>query len=278
MVPQDPSQRAGLRTGGPIRGIFNNPRGATILPVMLRTIALLLAAAGSLALAAPVCAQTSPATPGKTELDQAIEDVERGRLDAAKARFEKLANAGDAVAQFYLGDLIVHYAASAHKAEGLIWLDLSAKAGVPNAMNALGVIFSDGKIVPKDENKAQAMFMQAASLGFLEAYNNLGLRSAQGIGRPADAFDAMEWFRLAAEQGFAEAQQNLGIMIVNSGEAARDPKKAAEAYMWLTLAGRQGDLEAQAARSRFMQAMKPAEIAEGDRLVQAWRKVEKKKP
>ena len=243
-------------------------------------MAFLLAAALGLVLGlgdAPALAQTAAPQPKKSELDLAIEDVERGRLDVAKTRFEKLANTGDAVAQFYLGDLLVRYAAGAHKAEGLVWLDLSAKAGVPNAMNALGVVFSDGKIVQKDEAKAQQWFMQAASLGFLEAYNNLGLRSAQCICRPADPFDAIEWFKLAAEQGYAEAQQNLGIMIVNTGQAAKDPKKASEAYMWLTLAGRQGDVEAQAARARFMQTMTPAQIAEGDRMVSAWKPVVKKK-
>ncbi len=243
---------------------------------MIRMAILLLSALG-LVLADPAYAQRAPAPAAKSDLDQAIDDVEGGRLDAARARFEKLANAGNSVAQFYLGDLMVRYAAGTHKLEGIVWLDLSAKAGVPNAMNALGVIFSDGKVVPKDETKAQQFFMQAASLGFVEAYNNLGLRSAQGIGRPADPFDAIEWFKLAAEQGYAEAQQNLGIMIVNSGQAAKDPKKASEAYMWLTLSGRQGDIEAQAARSRFMQTMKPAEIAEGDRMAAAWKPVAKKK-
>jgi len=247
------------------------------MDAMKRKAFLFIPLAGLLLLAAPAWVMAQQPRAQKSELEQAIEDVERGRLDAAKARFEKLANAGDAVAQFYLGDLIVRYAAGAHKAEGLAWLDLSAKAGVPNAMNALGVIFSDGNVVAKDEAKAQQHFMQAASLGFVEAYNNLGLRSAKGIGRPPDPIDAIEWFKLAAEQGYAEAQQNLGIMIVNIGQAQQDPKKAAEAYMWLTLAGRQGDLEAQAARAKLMQAMKPAEIAEGDRMVQAWRKVEKKK-
>lgn len=243
---------------------------------MIRMAVLLLLALGTV-LADPAYAQRNAGPAAKSELDRAIEDVEVGRLDAAKSRFEKLANAGDAVAQFYLGDLIVRYAAGEHKLEGMVWLDMAAKAGVPNAMNALGVIFSDGKVVPKDESKSQQFFMQAASLGFLEAYNNLGLRSAQGIGRPADPFDAIEWFKLAAEQGYAEAQQNLGIMIVNSGQAGKDPKKAAEAYMWLTLAGRQGDIEAQAARLKFMQIMKPAEIAEGDRMVAAWKPVAKKK-
>jgi hypothetical protein len=66
-------------------------------------------------------------------------------------------------------------------------------------------------------------------------------------------------------------------MIVNTGQAAKDPKKASEAYMWLTLAGRQGDVEAQAARARFMQTMTPAQIAEGDRMVSAWKPVVKKK-
>ena len=222
-------------------------------------------------------AQTAPPPARKTELQQGIEHIEAGRLDAGRIIFEKLSNAGDPVAQFYLGDLYVRYAVKSDKPKGLVWLDMSAKGGVPNAMNRLAAIYSEGVIVTRDENRAQDLFMQAASLGLLEAYNNLGRRSMLGIGRPVDPNDAMEWFRLAAEQGDAEAQQNLGAIIAASPEVSTNSKAAAEAYMWLTLSGKQGDAEAQALRAQFMKGMKPAEIAEGDRMVAAWKPVAKKK-
>lgn len=240
--------------------------------------AVLLASALWLAAApGPGTAQTAQPATKKTELEIAVEHIEGGRLDAGKTILEKLANANDPVAQFYLGDLFVRYAARADKPRGLVWLDLAAKAGVPNAMNRLAAIYSEGVIIARDESRAQELFMQAASLGFLEAYNNLGRRSMLGIGRPKDTFDAMEWYRLAADQGSAEAQQNLGAIIASSPEVSTNPKVAAEAYMWLTLAAKQGDPEAQALRAQFMKGMKPAEIAEGDRLVAAWKKIEPKK-
>lgn len=244
---------------------------------MKRRTAVLVLALWLLAAAGFAWAQTAQAPAKQTELDQAIDYIEQGNFSGARARLELLANAGDAVAQYYLGDLLVRYAVKSDKPKGLVWLDMAAKAGVPNAMNRLAAIYSEGQVITRDERKAQELFMQAASLGFLEAYNNLGLRSAQGIGRPADPYDAMEWFRLAAEQGYAESQQNLGAIIASSDDVRTDPKKAAEAYMWLTLAGKQGDVEAQALRAQFMKKMKPEEIAEGNRMVASWKPVAKKK-
>lgn len=206
-------------------------------------------------------------------LEDGVAAAERGDLPTARAKFEPLANAGDPLAAFYLGSLIVRYAADQHKAEGVIWLQAAAKAGVVDAMNQLAVVYGEGKIVAPDQAKATELLMQAASLGFVEAYHNLGLRAANGIGAPRDLFSAMEWFRLAADQGYVESQESLGILIAESDEVRTNPKKAAEAYMWLTLATRAGDGTAAAARKQFAATMKPAEIAEGDRLVAAWKPV-----
>jgi TPR repeat protein len=216
---------------------------------------------------------TAPALAGP--LEDGIAAFERGDFSTARSKFEPLAVNGDAVAQYYLGDLIVRYAAAQHKPEGVIWLQQSAQAGVPDAMNELARILSEGKIVTANQPKATELFMQAASLGHLPAYNNLGLRSLRGVGRPADLLDASEWFRLAADQGFAESQFNLAVMYVNGEGLKQD---LVEAFKWLTLAMKQGHQPATRQRPVVAQRMTAAEIQEGEKRAAAWRPVKPKKP
>ena len=70
---------------------------------------------------------------------------------------------------------------------------------------------------------------QAAEQGYAYAQNNLGVMYANGRGVPKDDAEAVRWFRLAAEQGDAAAQYNLGLMYAN-GEGV--PKDDAEAVRW----------------------------------------------
>jgi uncharacterized protein len=230
--------------------------------------------AGALALAASICAD-APA--GAGPLEDGVLAAQRGDMTTAKAKLEPLAQSGDAIAQYVLGDIIVRFANVLYKSEGVIWLQEAAKAGVPNAMNDLAVIYAEGKLMSTDQKRADELLRQAASLGFAPAYYNLGTRAALGVGRPADLYDAMEWFRLAADQNHAESQFNLGAMLAESNEVRINKKKAAEAYMWLTLAARQGHPKAREGRALFVAVMKPDEVAEGDRMVAAWKPIEPKK-
>jgi TPR repeat protein len=212
---------------------------------------------------------------GAGPLDDGIAAFQRGDFGAARAIFEPLAQNGDPVAQYYLGDLIVRFATDKNKPEGLIWLRQSAEAGVPDAMNQLAAILAEGRIVSQDQRKANELFMQAASLGYLPAYNNLGLRSYRGVGRPPDPVDASEWFRLAADQGFAEAQFNLAVMYAG-GEGVKFD--LVEAYMWMSLAMKQGHPQATQQRPAVLKAMTPPQIQEGEKRLRAWKPVQPKRP
>lgn len=212
---------------------------------------------------------------GAAPLDDGIAAFQRGEFSAARSIFEPLAQNGDPVAQYYLGDLIVRFAIDRQKPEGVIWLRQSAEAGVPDAMNQLATILAEGRIVAQDQRKANELFMQAASLGYLPAYNNLGLRSYRGVGRPPDPVDASEWFRLAADQGFAEAQFNLAVMYAG-GEGVKFD--LVEAYLWMTLAMKQGHPQATQQRPAILKAMSPAQIQEGEKRLRAWKPVQPKRP
>jgi len=225
--------------------------------------------------AAAWVAALAPAPMLAGPIEDGIAAFERGDFSTARSKFEPLAINGDAVAQYYLGDLIVRYAAVQNKPEGVIWLQQSAQAGVPDAMNELARLLSEGKIVAANQPKATELFMQAASLGHLPAYNNLGLRSAQGVGRAPDPLDASEWFRLAADQGFAESQFNLAVMYVNGEGVKQD---LAEAFKWMTLAMKQGHLLAIRQRPVVAQRMTAADIQEAEKRVAAWRPVKPKRP
>lgn len=237
---------------------------------MLRSRPILAAAVVALLLG-PAWVAPASATP----LDDGIAAFQRGEFSAARALLEPLAQNGDPVAQYYLGDLIVRFAIDRQKPEGLLWLRQSADAGVPDAMNQLATILAEGKVVSQDQRKANELFMQAASLGYLPAYNNLGLRSYRGVGRPPDPVDASEWFRLAADQGFAEAQFNLAVMYAG-GEGVKFD--LVEAYMWMSLAMRQGHPQATQQRPAILKAMTPPQIQEGEKRLRAWKPVVPKRP
>jgi TPR repeat protein len=87
-----------------------------------------------------------------------------------------------------------------------------ANQGDAVAQNKLGVMYANGKGVPKDESKAVEWYRKAADQGLAGAQNNLGVMYADGRGVSKDETKAVEWYRKAADQGLAEAQNNLKVL------------------------------------------------------------------
>lgn len=232
--------------------------------------ALLRRARPAFAAALLLAAMLGPVPAWAGPLEEGIAAFERGDFRAAKDDLEPLAIKGDAVAQYYLGDLLVRYAVGPGKEVGVNWLKKSASAGVPDAMNSLATLLAEGKFVAADQAQATALFMQAASLGYLPAYYNLGLRSYEGVGRPRDPLDASEWFRLAADQGLASAQFSLGVLYAG-GEGVKFD--IVEAYKWMTLAMKQGHPQAAGDRKTIAEKMTPAQIHEAEKRVAQWKPV-----
>ena len=65
----------------------------------------------------------------------------------------------------------------------------------------------------------------------------LGIRYSNGTGVPKDDKEAAKWYRLAADQGVAKAQYSLGSMYA-TGKGV--PKDNLLAYMWTNIAGANG--------------------------------------
>ncbi len=80
--------------------------------------------------------------------------------------------------------------------------------------------------------------LREAEKGNAIAQSDLGIMYTRGDGVEKDDVEAVKWFRKAAEQGLDNAQYNLGVMYY---EGDGIPKDYAEAYAWLNLARAQGN-------------------------------------
>ena len=118
----------------------------------------------------------------------------------------------------------------------------SANKGIAEAQFNLGLMYGNGKGVPKNAKEAVKWFQLAADQGFAIAQSSLGSMYYRGDGIPKNAQEAIKWFQLAADQGHASAQFSLGVMYAN-GEGV--PKNAKEAVKWYRLAADQGHASAQ---------------------------------
>lgn len=146
-----------------------------------------------------------------------------------------------------------------------------ADKGDSGAQYSIGLLFRDGKGVPKDEKRALLYFQKAAEQGHANAQllvgayaqdykkavywfhkaANQGVVKAQdilagyylnGMGVQQSDLDAVTWYRKAAEQGYAPSQLALGQMFVLGRGVPQDFRLAA---IWFRKAAEQGNADAQ---------------------------------
>lgn len=84
---------------------------------------------------------------------------------------------------------------------------------VPEAINALGEIYTEGRLVVKSTKKAAKIFKRGMALGNVDAMTHLGNLYERGDGVKLDKEKAMQLYRMAADRGDADAQSSLGIML-----------------------------------------------------------------
>jgi len=186
--------------------------------------------------------------------------------DANKAQqlLYKAAEQDHAQAQYKLA---VDYERAKDNDNYLKWLKRSARNGLPRALNDLGVVCLNGKLVTKDNAKAFSLFQQAAKAGSVVAMKNLSWCYKRGVGvernnkqeifwltkaaekgSPSAQFylgisqGNISWIIKAAEQGLPAAQYRLGIMYI-SGDGAEE--HASKGFYWLVRAQGSGSAEAE---------------------------------
>jgi uncharacterized protein len=108
-----------------------------------------------------------------------------------------------------------------------------AEHGDAGAQTNLGLMYDQGKGVPRDYKEAVKWFRLAAKNGYAPAQSRLGDMYFNGRGVLRDYKEAVQWFRLAAENGYVPAQSRLGDMYQNELGV---PKNYVLAQMWKNIA------------------------------------------
>jgi hypothetical protein len=198
------------------------------------TRSLSLALALSTGAWVPVQAQT---------FEQSLAAYERKDYSTAFTGFRKLADQGNARAQFGLGVMFDSgRGIPKDEQQAMAWYRKAAEQGHASAQFNLGVMFANGRGVPKDEQQAMAWYLKAAEQGDAISQFNLGVMFDNGRGVPKDEQQAMAWYLKAAEQGVARAQFNLGSMFANGRGVPKDDQQA---VAWYRKAAEQGEARAQ---------------------------------
>jgi TPR repeat protein len=115
---------------------------------------------------------------------------------------------------------------------------------------------------------ALRLWRPLADQGHADAQYNLAFMYANGKGVPQDYTSAVSWYRKAAEQGNARAQASLGYMF-SIGRGV--PRDYVQAHKWFNLSAAQGNAVAAKNRDDIAAKMKPAQIAEAQKLAREWK-------
>lgn len=121
------------------------------------------------------------------------------------------------------------------------WTPLAEKGDVAAQFN-LGVIYQNGRGVPRDNSQAFYWFRAAGEKGHPKAMLNVAFCYASGAGVGQNYQEAYIWMRKAADKGVILAQYNVALMLYNGWGTARNAKAA---QAWMELAAKAGMEDAQ---------------------------------
>jgi len=142
-----------------------------------------------------------------------------------------------------------------------------AKAGDPGVQYLLGYMYAEGQAgLNRDIKKAVQWYTSAAEQGHIEAKVTLGMMYAEGKELPKDWQRAVRWYTKAAEQGNGGAQSILSTMYANALPTAHH---LIQAYKWTLLAETNGKDVADRKRW-LAERMAPEQIDEARNLADAF--------
>jgi len=149
------------------------------------------------------------------------------------------------------------------------------------AAEALGLMYRDGRIVPRDPAKARKLLKTASTGDGIRLWFRRGIADAQfalavmlrdGVGGKPEPADARGWFEEAAEQGYGPAQLALANMYASGAGIPQDPERA---YIWASVAastlGEAEQQQGELIRSDVQRRLNPKQRQEADKLVAGWK-------
>jgi len=128
----------------------------------------------------------------------------------------KSAEQGYTQAEYELGSALLYpddpSTVAASAPEAAKWLQRAAEKGHGHAQADLGVCYSQGLGMPKDQRQAADWFRKAAEQGIPDAQYGLGVAYFRGYGVPVDYAEAYKWFSLAYDNKVPQATKALRIL------------------------------------------------------------------
>lgn len=132
--------------------------------------------------------------------------------EAAKKWYRKAADEGYASAQRRIGD---YYADEEKYKDAMCWYKKAAEQGDGASMNRIALLYSNGKGVRQDANKAFGWFQRSAEEGFGWGMCNLAQCYETGDGVREDFDLAWDWYVKAMNEGIQPAKKWLCKQIIN---------------------------------------------------------------
>ena len=90
----------------------------------------------------------------------------------------------------------------------------AANHGNAYGQNCLGLLYSNGYGVERNDSLAVELFRKSAEQGNYYGQNNLGWMFENGNGVDQEYGKAVSWYVKSAKQGYSLAQYNLGMFYV----------------------------------------------------------------
>jgi len=169
-----------------------------------------------------------------------LEALGRKLVDTATAARE-----GDAVAMVNLG---VYYSngedVKKDEVRATAWLRKGAMAGNKTGMYYLAMNLENGEGVEKDLPAAMEWYKKAGDAGHAKAMFKVGEFYSNGVGVSQDLAAAREWWERSAAAGLPVAMYNLGAIYANGEGVERSREKAVEWMRKAHAAGHQGAADA----------------------------------
>ncbi|MDB5102580.1 MAG: Sel1 domain protein repeat-containing protein [Fibrobacteres bacterium] len=114
--------------------------------------------------------------------------------------------------------------------------------GSPEDQFQVGIMYEQGKDLPRNDSMAFRWYKKAAEKGYAESQYKIALMYRTGKGTAKSAYQAARWFQAAAEQGHAKAQVKLGQMYKTGKGVERNESTA---FKWFLKAADQKDPDAE---------------------------------
>ena len=142
-----------------------------------------------------------------------------------------------------------------------------ADQGDADAQYYLGLMYSEGYGLPQNYSEAVKWWKLAAQKGGGYSFVNLGKAYETGRGVQQDYQEAINWWLKGAERGDVLSINKLATTY-EVGFIVTEDK--IQAHKWWNVASARGDIDATGRRNNLEEGMTPEQITEAQRLALEW--------